>query len=118
MDRAITPDEAAVVRWLLDHAPRGDVTAFRLQPVEQLRVVGGCGCGCSSLDFQPNGDGAIIIADAFAVYSDGKQAGLILWGRQGGVVSLEVYERHPEAADRFPQVPDLRTFEGPGQELL
>jgi pyruvate/2-oxoglutarate dehydrogenase complex dihydrolipoamide dehydrogenase (E3) component len=41
-----------VVQWLFDHA-LVDVTVYRLQPVEQLRVVGGCSCGCTSLDFKP-----------------------------------------------------------------
>jgi hypothetical protein len=52
MDRAISPNEVKVVKWLLEHT-LVDVTAYRLQPVEQLRVVGGCGCGCTSLDFKP-----------------------------------------------------------------
>jgi hypothetical protein len=119
MERTVTPIEAAVVGWLLDHAPVGDVTAYRLQPVEGLRVVGGCGCGCSSMDFRSDGArGARIIADALAVYSDGQQAGLILWGRGDEIVSLEVYDCHPEASQRFPQISDLRTFEERGRELL
>ena len=119
MERTVTPIEAAVVGWLLDRAPVGDVTAYRLQPSEGLRVVGGCDCGCSSLDFQSDGArGAGIIADALAVYSDGQQAGLILWGRGDQIVSLEVYDCDPEASHRFPRLSDLRTFEERGLELL
>jgi hypothetical protein len=118
MDRAITPNEAAVVQWLLDRAPVGDVAAYRSRPVEDLRVVGGCGCGCSSLDFQPEGSGkAAIIADARAVYPDGQQAGLILWGRDGEVVQLEIYDCDPDASRRFPELTDLRTFEDLGERL-
>jgi hypothetical protein len=96
----------------LDHAPVGDVAAYRLHPIEELRVVGGCDCGCSSLSFRPNAwrAGCGIIADALAVYSDGQQAGLILWGRDGEIASLEVYDCHPEASRRFPQTSDLRPF--------
>jgi hypothetical protein len=113
-DRSITPTEAAVIRWLLDNAPIGDVAAYRELPVKKLRVVGGCDCGCSSLDFQPHawGPGSAIIADAYAVYSDGKTAGLILWAREGEISSLEVYDCHPEASHRVPQVSDLRNFMG------
>jgi hypothetical protein len=122
MERTVTPNEAAVVGWLLDHAPVGDVTAYRLRPVEELRVLEGCGCGCSSLDFQPDAWGggirAGIIADAFAVYPDSRQAGLILWGREGEIVLLEVYDCHPEASRRFPEISNLRTFEELGRELL
>ena len=110
MDRAIAPNEASVVRWLLDHAPVGDLTAYRIHPVELLRVVKGCDCGCSSLDFQPDAwGGAAIIADALAVYSDGQQAGLILWGRAGEIVLLEIYDCHPLASHRFPEISNLRT---------
>lgn len=118
MERIVTPEEAAVVRWLLDNAPVGDETAYRLRPVEALRVVGGCGCGCSTLNFLPDASGAGIVADALAVYADGQEAGLILWGRDGEIVSLEVYDRHPEASRRFPEISNLRTFEERGRELL
>lgn len=78
MDRGISPNEVKVVKWLLDHA-LVDVTAYRLQPVEQLRVVGGCICGCTTLHFKPLGQqkGEKILADELAVYADGQQAGLI-----------------------------------------
>ena len=113
MDRAITRDEAAVVRWLLDHAPIGDVTTYRTHPVEELRVVKGCDCGCSSLNFQTDGwSRADIIADALAVYADGQQAGLILWGREGELVLLEVYDCHPNASFRIPKISNLRDLGG------
>jgi hypothetical protein len=117
MERTVTSNEAAVVGWLLDHASVGDVTAYRLRTLEDLRVVGGCDCGCASLDFQADPSGAGIIADALAVYSDGQQAGLILWGLNGEIASLEVYDCHPEASRRFPEVSNLRTFEVRGREL-
>lgn len=108
MDRAITPHEAAVVRWLLDQAPVGDVSPFRISPVEKLRVLKGCGCGCASLDFRENAwGGAAIIADAFAFYPDGQRAGLILWGREGEIVLLEIYDCDPGASHRFPEIADL-----------
>jgi hypothetical protein len=56
--------------------------------------------------FQPGFSGPIkcgagIIIDAVAVYSDGQEAGLILWGRKGELVSLEVYDHHPNASSGF-----------------
>ena len=118
-ERTITPTEAAVIRWLLDNAPKGDVTAYRELPVEELRVVGGCECGCSSLNFrpQPLGAGYKIIANARAVYPDGKEAGLILWACEGEVSSLEVHDYDPGASRRVPQVSDLRNFVGPADRL-
>lgn len=88
----------------------GDVASYQIQPLEELRVLKGCDCGCSSLDFQLDAwGGATIIADALAVYPDGKKAGLILWGRAGEIVLLEVHDWHPEASHRFPDISNLRT---------
>ena len=113
LDRPIAPNEASVIRWLLDNAAVGDVTAYRVHAIEELHVRRGCDCGCSSLDFQPDAwRGATIIADALAVYSDGQQAGLILWGRDGNIALLEVYDCHPKASHRFPEISNLRTAGG------
>jgi len=111
IERAISPEEAAIVGWLLDHA-RGDVSAYRSKPVEELRVIGTCDCGCISVEFQPGGWGnAGIVAEAYARYSDGQQAGLILWGRNGTLVLLEVYDCHPGASHRMPEISNLRRKE-------
>jgi hypothetical protein len=111
MNRPVTSHEAAIVEWLVDNASVGDVAAYRLRPVAGLSVVGGCACGCRSLDFQLNKAGAKMIADAIAVYPDGQKAGLILWGRDGEIVSLEVYDLHPEASHRMPEIAHLRNWE-------
>jgi hypothetical protein len=59
-----------------------------------------------------------MVADALAVYPDAQQAGLILWGREGEIVWLEVYDCHPEASHRFPLISNMRTWEERGQELI
>jgi hypothetical protein len=90
--------------------------AYRLRPFEDLRVVGGCDCGCFSLDFAPNAwSGAGIIADALIAYSDGQKTDLILWGREGEITSLEVVDYDPRVPHRFPEISDLRTWEEHGQ---
>jgi hypothetical protein len=113
LDRPIAPNEASVIRWLLDNAAVGDVTAYRIHAIEELHVRQGCECGCTSLDFQPGAwGGATRIADALAVCSDGQRAGLILWARDGNIALLEVYDCHPNASHRFPEISDLRTGGG------
>ena len=110
-ERDITAHEAAIVEWLLNHAAMCDIAAYRSKPVTSLRVVGGCDCGCSSLDFSSSASGPkTMLADAVAVYPDKQQAGLILWGRDGEIVMLEVYEMQP-VADRVPEISDLRRYE-------
>ena len=109
MTRPLSEQEASVVRWLLEHATVGNGGTYRVANVDALHVVGGCGCGCSSLDFEPDGP-AERIADAIAEYSDGAQAGLLLWGVDGRVTSLEVYDLHPNASHRFPTLAELRRW--------
>jgi hypothetical protein len=112
MDRAITPHEVEILRWMLEHAAVGDVTAYAALPLEELRVTipGRCDCGCCSLDFSPNAWGrSTVIADAIAEYADGQKAGLILFGQDGAIDLLEVYECDP-VADRVPEIADLRPF--------
>ncbi len=116
--RIVTAQEAAVVGWLLDNAPFCDVTPYRRHALEGLRVVEGCDCGCFSLHFQPRGQGGTsMIADALAVYPDGQQANLILWGRDGEITWLEIVEYDPRAPHRFPEISNLRTWEQRGLEL-
>jgi hypothetical protein len=119
MDRAISPDEVKVVNWLLDHA-LVDATSYRLRPLEELRVVGGCGCGCTSLDFKPPQERGRLkmLADELAVYPDGQRAGLILWGHEGEIVLLEVYDFEPGSSHRFPDVSALSTWEDLGRRDL
>ncbi len=109
--RDITLHEVEIVEWLLENAAMRDIAEYRTKSVSALRVVGGCDCGCSSLDFHSEvGGPKTMLADALAVYPDRQQAGLILWGRDGEVVMLEVYEMHP-VADRVPEIGDLRRWE-------
>jgi hypothetical protein len=118
MERAISPDEAAIVQWLLDNAPVGDVAEYRQRPVEELRVAKGCECGCCSLFFQSNQGGIRMIADALAVYPDGQQANLMLWGRERQITWLEVWDMDPRLPHRVPEIANLRTWEQRGMELL
>jgi hypothetical protein len=119
MDRAIFPNEVEVVKWLLDHSSV-DVTAYRHQPVEHLRVVGKCTCGCTSLHFKPLEllRGKKVLADELAIYPDGQQAGLILWGLEGEIVMLEVYDSQPGSSHRVPDVSNLCTWEDLGRRDL
>ncbi len=109
MNRPLTDQELSVVRWLLEHAVIGNGDTYRVAGISGLRVVGGCGCGCSSITFEPDA-ASERIADAIAQYTDGTQAGLLLWGVDGRLTKLEVYDLDPDASHRFPSLADLRTW--------
>jgi len=108
-ERPATPNEAAVVRWLLDHAPVGGVTAYLAKPTEELRVVGECNCGCASLFFTTGiHPGYRMIADAWMAYPDGHKANLILWGQEGEIIWLEVDDYSADGSHRVPSVANLQ----------
>jgi hypothetical protein len=107
--RSIAPGEITVLEWLLDNAGIRDVSAYRIRPLSELRVVSRCDCGCVSLTFQSGGWGnAKIIADARAAYPDGQLAGIILWGRDGEIVLMEVHDYHPNSSHRVLEIANLR----------
>ena len=112
MERPISLNELKIVNWLLDHALI-DVTAYRLHPMEELRVVGRCPCGCASLYFEPEGQRGKVqmLADELEVYPDGQRAGLILWGtrRQGHLA--QACDCQPESSHRVPDVCNLCTWD-------
>jgi hypothetical protein len=117
-DRLITAHEAALVRWMLEHAAMRDLSAYQHVAVEELRIVSWCDCGCCSLAFRKHTPGQVILADATAEYEDGQVAGLILWGRDGELSLLEVYDCHPESSKRVPEIANLRSGEPRGQKNL
>jgi hypothetical protein len=50
------------------------------------------------------------VRDAIGATVDGRQNGLILWGTDGALHSLEVYDPDPEASHELPQIASLRTW--------
>lgn len=91
--RKITQDERSMVRWLLEHAATSPDHAKYLETVDTLEVVDRCDCGCPSVDFlkEGQGAGAEILADAVGTATDGLPLNLILWGKEGVISGLEVY---------------------------
>lgn len=114
-DRDLTPDEASLVRWLLEHGePRA---SDALSQVARARVVSRCACGCASVDFSVDGSrpsgriGMDVVSDywwrsargnlcgAFVFLRDGVLAGLDLWSIDGA-----------ETPSELPRPDDLRPY--------
>ncbi len=68
-----------------------------------LDFIRGCTCGCTTLHFNPLE--RLVrkkrLADELAIYPDGQQTGLILWGLEGEIVMLEVYDAQPGPPTAF-----------------
>jgi len=111
MNRRISEAEAAIVGWLLEHpGPEEPMGPWSVAPTD-LAVVGGCDCGCRSIDFDGDPSGVRPIRDATAVLPDGRQSGLILWGTSTRVHSLEVYDVDEDASHELPPVSGLRRWD-------
>ncbi len=91
-DRPISDAEGSLVLWLLRNASvAGDLSHLE-SSVAGLRVVGHCGCGCPSVDFQGGGQaaGAKPIADAVGETAEGTSVGIIL-GKRGQSMNLGIF---------------------------
>jgi hypothetical protein len=98
-ERSLSPEEAVLVEWLVDHGRR-DAREYRSQ-IPRLRVFSKCGCGCPTVDFaigptRKTGP-SDIIADGEGKSPEGAAVGVILHVREGEISELEVYFATGEA---------------------
>jgi hypothetical protein len=112
--RLISTSELAIIRWLLTHARKERDLEVRDEELQKLMVAGGCGCGCASIDFAPvPAEKSRIIADAIGASADGLQCGLLLWGRDNAISSLEIYELDSGSTASLPTIESLRAWHAP-----
>jgi hypothetical protein len=121
-ERKVSEEERAVVRWLLANCALKDVSAYRVEALDEARVIPGCTCGCASVNFvfadsaafeKDHGlrRGTDIVAEAFALWPDGARADVMLWGCEGRLLGIELTDLGSDAAERFPTVEVLRRWE-------
>jgi hypothetical protein len=112
-DRPISRQEVEIVSWLLRNASTKEPLNHLLDGVDRLRVVGRCGCGCASVDFEKDGQsgGRHPIAEATAESPTGLNCGVILWGRDGAVTGLEIYEMDPDSTNTLPRFETLKPWD-------
>ena len=110
-DRPLSEHETAVVNWMVLYAVPAGRFLHLAPTIANLRVVGRCGCGCASVDFEKEGQSAKShpIADAYGETADGS-VGLILWGREGAITGLEIYENSSAGIQKLPGIDELIPF--------
>lgn len=107
--RPLTVGERDLIEALLG-AVRSGVSRYIAQ-LETLTAVGGCRCGCPSIDLEvppkeANGMPApVIVGDAES--PEGVQVGVILWARGGRLSGLEV---HPWDGSEIIRLPTPETL--------
>jgi hypothetical protein len=121
-DRPPTAQEAALVRWLLEHGTP-DAAAF-LPQLAEARVVSRCPCGCASIDFAvggvvpPAGAGMHILSDYVWQSAGGAQCGVFVFARGGRLAGMELWSVDGiETVSSLPAVEHLRPLKAsPGVE--
>src|SRR5258706_11664111 len=98
--RPITEAELAVTRHTLTVGRAGDFAFSLIDGAQGLFVVGGCGCGCPTVEFESPGGPADhgVIADGIGLSSQGRKVGVMVWGSRNYISGLEVYgleDPHP-----------------------
>jgi hypothetical protein len=94
-DRPLTAQEAALVRWLLEHG-NPDAAGF-IPQLADAWVVSRCPCGCASIDFAiggmvpPAGAGMHVLSDYLWQAADGAQCGVFLFACGGQLAGMEVW---------------------------
>src|SRR6478752_3610095 len=86
MDRPLTDLERAILVWMLEADFEG-YDEYREQ-INGLRVRGGCGCGCPSIDFVAPGTG-LGYPLAREGWIRGEAVGIALFAKDGRLTSLE-----------------------------
>ena len=97
--RPINDDELRVIRSALECCAETPEVSELVPTLANLRVVGGCECGCASVDFaattpeqrQP-------IADGLGILTNGEHVGVIVWGTSTVVTGLEIYDMSATAS--------------------
>lgn len=91
--RPVSAEEVAVIRAALERAALAPEYKTLVSSLSGLRVVGGCGCGCDSVDFQEE---PFIhsqrLADALGDTPKGGRVGVMVWGTPQQVTGLEIYD--------------------------
>jgi hypothetical protein len=113
--RPISEAEVRVVERALAVAATHPSASDLIGQVRSLQVVGRCGCGCASVDFQipARGQIASIVADAIAKAPDGEQLGLIVWALDSELSGLEVYS-YSDSPAPLPVINSICGYDGTG----
>ena len=107
--RPLTETERAVVARL---CAINELRVPSDEALAALRVVGGCDCGCASVDFRPEPFAGRIIGEGYGVTPLGIDVGLILWGYENVLAALEIYMLGLEDTSELPRPESLHRGEG------
>lgn len=115
-DRLLTPKEAHLAQWLLEHGTP-EAASFETQ-VASARVVARCACGCASIDFAVGGhrgkatDGMAVLSDYQWRDAAGHLFGAFVFAYGKILGGLEVWSIDGQAtAKHLPDIQQLSSLE-------
>jgi hypothetical protein len=92
-NRPINADELRIIRAALERCAEIPSVSALVASLDELRVVGGCECGCASVNFSvAPPEHKKPIADGRGILPNGFRVGVIVWGTPEAVTGLEVYD--------------------------
>ena len=114
-ERALTDEERLLATWMLEHG-EPEALSF-LSQVAHASVVGGCKCGCASIDFAVDGHlpplGGLQILGDYLFGSEADLSGVFIFAKGGVLAGLEVYGLASDAPSSLPHPSSLRSFNEP-----
>lgn len=110
--RAISTDEAAVVRQALLRAAIGSISPGLHDSVDSLRVVAECECGCRSVYFRTLSAHDYRLADGVGYLSDGTRINVLVWAQDDNISSLEIVDY--AGAGQLPRTETVCSWEEAG----
>ena len=110
--RSLSTDEFAVLRAAIERAPLGEPCEASTTPLEELKVVGTCQCGCDSLFFAGINEAKeqFRVADGLGYTEDGEEVGIIVWASGVRIVHLELYN-YGDLPPKLPKASSVCSFE-------
>jgi hypothetical protein len=113
MDRALSPNEEQLVRWMLEHGEPSART-FLPQLEKATATDWRCPCGCASVNFSidglPEPTGQFHIVADFIFGADDDLSGAFVFEKGGILAGLEVYGLGGDAPQMLPLPESLRPF--------
>lgn len=113
MSRPLTNEERTLVEWMLING--GEQSRAYLKQLALATVVGGCPCGCASIDFSIDGNprpiGPLELLADFLYGGKEDLAGAFVFAINGQLAGLEVYGLACDAPTTLPKIESLRPFE-------
>lgn len=108
--RELRPNEREVLQWLFEHrkTEAGDVQVA----VEAVKVIGGCPCGCPTLDFvaeDTHDEKGTIVSDVFGLSPEGVPCWVTLWASGTELAGIEITAFAHEGSFSLPEARNLRS---------